>query len=323
MDALSDVLRVVRISGGVFLEAEFTAPWSVLSQVTPEEAAAAAPDSGCLVAFHYVVAGRMLLELDGQAPVEVRAGSVVLLPHNQPHVLASDPGLMPVDPEHLVQSDGADGLLRLRYGGGGEATRIVCGYVGADQSQHPLFDALPAILVLDLEGKPASEWVSSSFRYAAGQLATVQAGAGIALAKLSELIFVEAIRHYVDTLPEDRRGWLAGLRDPAVGRALALLHRELARPWTAELLAREVFLSRSAFADRFTALIGVPPMSYLANWRMQVAAQRLRDSRRSVAQVAAEVGYESEAAFTRAFKRAHAASPTGWRRALQREQRPE
>jgi AraC-like DNA-binding protein len=156
--------------------------------------------------------------------------------------------------------------------------------------------------------------VASSFRYAAGELAAVRAGSAIVLAKLSELLFVEAVRHYVETLPADRTGWLAGLRDPVVGRALALLHTQLAHGWTAEALAREVFLSRSAFAERFTAVIGVPPMKYLTTWRMQVAAQRLRESSRSVAQIAADVGYESEAAFARAFKRAFSMSPAQWRK---------
>ena len=314
MDALSDLLRVVRLSGGVFLDAEFSAPWCIAARVGPEDCRLVMAEPARIIAFHYVVSGRLLLQVDGAAPAELRGGAMVLLPRNDAHRLASEAGLAAVDADHLMQADPAGGLARIRYGGGGEATHIVCGFVGTDARHHPLIDALPATLVLDLNGKPAAEWIASSFRYAAAELAAARAGSATVLAKLSELLFVEAVRQYLETLPADRRGWLAGLRDPVVGRALALLHSQLARSWTAEELAREVFLSRSAFAERFTALIGAPPMKYLASWRMQVAAQHLRDTHRSVAQIAEEVGYESEGAFARAFKRELSLSPAQWRK---------
>ena len=314
MDALSDLLRVVRLSGGVFLDAEFSAPWCVAAQVGAEDCRLVMAEPARVIAFHYVVAGRLLLQVAAELPVELRSGTIVLLPRNDAHTLASETGLQPVSGDRLMQADPGGGLARIRYGGGGESAHIVCGFVGTEARHHPLIDALPSTLVLDLNGKPAGEWISSSFRYAAGELAAVRAGSAIVLAKLSEAMFVEAVRCYLETLPADRRGWLAGLRDPVVGRALALLHTQLARAWTAEELAREACLSRSAFADRFTALIGVPPIKYLTTWRMQVAAQRLRESRRSMAQIAADVGYESEAAFARAFKREFAMSPAQWRK---------
>lgn len=314
MDALSDLLRVVRLSGGVFLDAEFSAPWCIAAKVGPEDCRLVMAEPARVIAFHYVVSGRLLLQVADDAPIDLRSGAMVLLPRNDAHTLASEPGLPPASSDDLLQPTPGGGLARIRYGGGGETTRIVCGFVGMEARHHPLIDALPATLVLDLNGEPAGEWVASTFRYAAGELGAVHAGAAMMLAKLSELLFVEAVRRYVAALPAGRSGWLAGLRDPVVSRALALLHTQLARPWTAEDLAREVFLSRSAFADRFTALIGVPPIRYLATWRMQVAAQRLRESHRSVAQVAEEVGYQSEAAFTRAFKREFAVAPGQWRR---------
>jgi AraC-like DNA-binding protein len=314
MDALSDLLRVVRLSGGVFLDAEFSAPWCIAARVGPEDCRMVMAEPARVIAVHYVVAGRLLLQVGGEPPIELRSGAIALLPRNDDHTLASHTGLPPVSGDHLIQAHSHGDLARIRYGGGGETTHIVCGFVGTEARHHPLIDALPPTLVLDLNGKPASEWVASSFRYAAGELAAVRAGSAIVLAKLSELLFVEAVRHYVETLPADRTGWLAGLRDPVVGRALALLHTQLAHGWTAEALAREVFLSRSAFADRFTAVIGVPPMKYLTTWRMQVAAQRLREGPRSVAQIAADVGYESEAAFARAFKREFSMSPAQWRK---------
>jgi AraC-like DNA-binding protein len=313
MDALSDLLRVVRLTGGVFLEAEFSEPWSISSHAEPEDCQVVLATPARLIAFHYVISGKLLLQIDEQPTVEVRGGNIVLLPRNDVHILTSQCGLKPVSAEPLIEKD-PTGLARIRYGGGGDVTKIVCGFVGTESDCNPLIDALPSTLVLDLKSKAAGEWIFSSFRYAAQELAMARAGSATVLAKLSELMFVEAIRCYLETLPSDERGWLAGLRDPAVGKALALLHTELARPWTAEELARQVYLSRSTFADRFTALIGTPPMTYLMRWRMQVAAQRLCESRRSVAQISADVGYESEIAFARAFKREFSMSPAQWRK---------
>lgn len=323
MDALSDLLRVIRLSGGVFLDAEFSAPWCIAARVGPEDCRAAMVEPAHLIAFHFVVAGKALLQVAGEAPVPLHGGMIVLLPHNDAHTLGSEPGLQPVIADDLVSPDPDGGLARIVFGGGGDATHIVCGFIGTDVRHHPLIDALPRTLVLDLNGKPACEWIRSSFRYAAGEHATIRAGSAIMLARLSELLFVETVRCYVDTLPGDRRGWLAGLRDPVVGRAVALMHTQLSRAWTSEQLAAEVFLSRSAFADRFVALMGVPPMKYLAAWRMQVAAQRLRECHRSVAQIAGEVGYESEEAFTRAFKRTFGVSPSIWRRYPNAQPAPE
>jgi AraC-like DNA-binding protein len=313
-DALSDLLRVVKLSGGVFLDAEFTAPWCVSAQAEPWEYRHLIADPARVISFHYVVEGKLLLQVASEPPLELRGGSIVLLPRNEAHTLASGEGLRPADQLTPEQPD--HGPIRIRYGGGGEKTHIVCGMLGTDARRHPLLDTLPSTLVLDLNGNPACEWIATSFRYAASELTTVRAGSAIALAKLSELLFVEAVRRYLETLPADRRGWLAGLRDPVVGRALALLHAQLARPWTAEELAREAGASRSGFAERFTTLMGVPPMKYLTGWRMQVATERLRETQRSVAQIAAEVGYESEIAFSRAFKREFSASPAQWRRKL-------
>lgn len=310
MDALSEVLRVIRLTGGVFLDAVFTAPWCVVSRVGPEDCPARQLPPA-VVAFHYVIEGRMLVQGDGAA-LQVRAGEMVLLPRNDPHLLASEAGLPPADPEPLVQQV-EGGLMRLECGGGGAATRLVCGFVGADVGRHPLLEALPGVFALDLNGKPCAEFVAASFRYAAQEVATGRAGSETVLAKLSELLFVEAVRNYAESLPPRQQGWLAGLRDVAVGRALALMHGDVARPWTTEELAAQVALSRSAFAERFTQLVGLPPIGYLADWRMQVAAARLRETHRSIGQIAGELGYESEASFTRAFKRAHGTAPGRFR----------
>ena len=155
------------------------------------------------------------------------------------------------------------GLKRMEYGGGGTPTRLVCGFVGTEMRRHPLVDALPTAFALDINGQACADWVGASFRYAAQEVASGRAGSETILAKLSELLFVEAVRHYAETLPPDRKGWFAAFRDPAVGRALALMHARVAHDWTTDELAAEVNLSRSAFAERFSQLVGAPPITYL------------------------------------------------------------
>ena len=290
MDALSDVLRVLRLTGGVFLDARFTAPWCVKSRAEQEDWQRFMVAPAQVIAYHYVVSGRLEVKVEGEAAVTVNGGELVMLPHNDEHLLGSAVDLPVIDGDQLQPVRDANGFV------------------------HPLIDALPAVMKLSVSGNPAREWISSSFRYAAQEVAAGRAGSGTVLSKLSELLFVEAVRGYVETLPAERTGWLAGLRDPVVSRALSAMHSRLAHPWTAEELAQEAFLSRSAFAERFTALLGMPPMRYLTFWRMQVAARRLRETHSSPAQVAAEVGYESEAAFARAFKRELGATPAAWRK---------
>lgn len=314
MDALSDVLRVIRLTGGVFLDAAFSAPWCVLSDFQPRDCRVMTSlDPVALVAFHYVVEGAAVLQVPGHDPVRLRAGEMVLMVRSGAHTLASETGLRPVDAHQLMRFGADGGLARIVHGGGGDTTRIVCGYVGSDVRRHPLFDLLPPILPLDLNGRRGSDWVAASFRFAADEVAAARPGSAMVLAKLSELLFVEAVREYVAALPADRQGWLAGLRDPAVGRALALIHARPGHAWTTESLAAEALLSRSAFAERFTDLVGVPPMSYFTSWRMQLAAQALRESRQSIGQIAASIGYESEATFTRAFKREVGVTPGRYR----------
>ena len=203
----------------------------------------------------------------------------------------------------------------IRHGGGGEQTRIVCGFLGCDRFEgNPLAGALPAVLRFDTRQGSAAAWMRSSLEFAADEIAARRAGSETVLAKLSELLFVEALRRYVEGLPEEQTGWLAGLKDPFVSRALSLLHGRVAKEWTVDDLGREVGLSRSALADRFTRLIGEPPMRYLARWRIQVAAHQLRNSDTPLARIAEQVGYESEAAFNRAFKRSFGVPPATWRR---------
>ena len=245
----------------------------------------------------------------------LRPGEIVLLPRNDLHVMGSDLGMRPVMSSEIMQPPKNGGLFTIRHGGNGACTRMVCGFLGCDSAEsNPIFATLPPVLRLSLEEGGAAEWIRSTFHYAAEEVAAGRPGSETVLAKLSELLFVETVRRYVENLPEGQTGWLAGLRDTHVARALALLHRDIARPWTVDELGRAVGLSRSALAERFIRLIGVPPMHYLMNWRMQVAMQKLRETSASLAQVAEMIGYESEAAFSRAFKKSVGKAPGSWRR---------
>jgi AraC-like DNA-binding protein len=313
VDALSDVLAAVRFTSSAFLDAEFTTPWCIAAQVGPEDCQPLGSVPAQIIAYHYVVAGRLFLEVTGAPPAELLAGEIVLLPHNDPHTLGSAPGLRPMVADDLIQPPNGSAPALLRYGGGGDVTHVVCGFLGCDVPQNPLVATLPEILTFSVREGAAGGWIGHSFQRAAEEFAVSGVGSTTVLSKLAELLFVEAVRRYLATLPEDQTGWLAGLRDRIVGRALALLHSRAAHPWTTEELAQDVGLSRSAFAERFTGLVGMPPMRYLAKWRLQLAAVRLKESPRSTGQIAFEVGYESEAAFSRAFKRFFGTTPGAWR----------
>ena len=318
MDALSDVLRVAHLTGGVFLHADFHAPWCIAARVAPEHCAPALGPASHLIIYHYVVEGELLIRVDGEDGEDfvLGTGEVVLLPRNDLHLMGSDLSLPPVAGSDIIQPPKDGGLFSIHHGGSGERTRLVCGFLGCDSAEgNPVISTLPPMLKLNLEPGGAAEWIRSTFQYAAAEISAGRPGSETVLAKLSELLFVETVRRYAEALPDGQTGWLGGLRDPYVARALALLHSAITRRWTVDDLGREVGLSRSALADRFIRLIGVPPMHYLANWRMQVATHKLRNTSASLAQVAEIVGYNSEAAFSRAFKKSFGVAPATWRRA--------
>jgi AraC-like DNA-binding protein len=315
VDALSDVLRVARLTGGVFMHAEFGAPWCVAGRLAPEYCAPLVGSGSHLIPYHYIVEGELRARVEGGEPFTLKAGEAVLFPRNDVHVMGSDLALTPVLGRDVIRPSGAGGLLSIRHGGDGPRTVLVCGFLGCDGARsNVVISCLPPALRLDVDARGAADWMRSTFRYAADEVAASRPGSAAVLAKVSELLFVEAVRGYAETLPEGQTGWLAGLRDPYVARALALLHRDLSRSWTVDDLGREVGLSRSALAERFTRLTGVAPMRYLADWRMQVAAKELRETNASLAEIAEAIGYESEAAFSRAFKKAFGAAPATWRR---------
>lgn len=315
MNALLDVLRTMRLSGGIFLECEFTNPWCVTgSSIGADEVGLLMmPLPAHVVAYHYVTRGRALLQLAEQEPICVEGGEIVVFPTNDTYKLGSDLNLKPVNAKELVMPPANGQMARIEHGGGGAGTHIMCGFLGTDAPNDPVFAILPSVLKLPVRQGGSGDWIESSLRFAALEMASGRVGSPAILAQLAECLFMEAVRRYVDSLPPVQRGWLAGLRDPVVGRALTLLHARKDHRWTADELAREIGLSRSAFADRFTRVMAEPPMRYLAKQRIQHAARRLRTSHEPVARIAFEAGYGSEAAFTRAFKRELGVPPAIWR----------
>jgi AraC-like DNA-binding protein len=316
MDALSDVLRVAHLTGGVFLRADFFAPWCIAARIPREHCGPTLGPASHLIIYHYIVEGELHVRVEGEDKDEqlvLRAGEAVVLPRNDPHLMGSDLNLSPVLGRELVQPPQGAGLYSIHHGGAGQHTRMICGFLGCETG-NPVISMLPPVLKLNVGQGGAADWIRSTFQYAAEEVAAGRPGSETVLAKLSELLFVEAVRRYVEALPDGQVGWLAGLREPHVARALALLHGDVSRRWTVDDLGSEVGLSRSALADRFIRLIGVPPMHYLATWRMQVATQQLRNTSASLAQIAEMVGYDSEAAFSRAFKKALGVAPATWRR---------
>ena len=317
MDASLDVLRTLRLTGGIFLDAEFSAPWCVAARVDPEDCHPFSPLPRSIIAYHYVSAGRLWLRVGEGAPVEVSAGHLVVLPRNDPHLLGSGLDDPPVSAEGLMQASAESGIARIVHGGGGELTRLWCGFLLSETTTDPLVAMLPSVMTLDVAQGVTGPWIESSFRLAASELAGGEVHSPALLARLAELLFIEAVQRYLAGLPPEQRAWVAGLRNPFVSRALACLHERPQHPWTTEALARQVGLSRSAFAERFTESVGVPPMRYLAQLRMQLAARRLRETPTPIGRIALEAGYESEASFNKAFKRAFGTPPATWRREQQ------
>jgi AraC-like DNA-binding protein len=319
VDALSDVLTSLRLEGAVYLNAEFTAPWCVQSKFGLASVRARLAGAEHVLFFHFVTEGRCKVRLaDSTEALEVAAGDLVLFPNEDRHVMGSDLHLAPVETASLVGPDAAADadVIQMRHGGGGAATRFVCGYLGCNRSVcRPLLEALPRVLRIPIGEGPASTLLRELLRVGVLESSMSRPGAQSMLAKLSELLFVDALRRYIENMPPGGKGWLAGVRDAHIGRALALLHAKPERPWTVDELAREVALSRSALAERFATLVAEPPIQYLMRWRLALAAQKLRSGREPIARVAERSGYESEAAFSRAFKREFGVSPAAWRKA--------
>jgi AraC family transcriptional regulator, alkane utilization regulator len=316
MDALSDVLGIVRLTGAVFMDAEFTKPWCISHPEGTDICSGRMPNAQHVVIYHLVTEGECEVALDeGDAPRSARVGDLIVIPGGQRHALGSDVSLPRLRGPQIGIRRAPGEMAQIRHGGGGAPTKMVCGYLACDSSLfETVLAPLPRVMVIGMSDGPSGQWLSTSIRFSLAEYASQRAGTATVLAKLSELMFVEAMRRHIESLPPDRKGWLAGLRDRYVGKSLALMHSQTAHRWTVDELASLVGLSRSALAERFVHLVGVSPIQYLTRWRLQLAADLLRSTRRSIAAIGAEVGYESEPGFSRAFKRETGETPAACRR---------
>lgn len=341
MDVLSDTLQVVRLTGAIFLDATLGAPWAVESGPPSELAQYLHLPSDCVALFHIVERGQGWFSVPGYAPVLLGPGDAILLPHSTPHVVSSGHHHMnPVPMSSMLPPLPPGGIATIAAGGQGELTRFICGFLHCDQRFNPLIGALPALIVVrpcqhEGEGEapkgemewtvrtdgppaallpvPAGDWLGITLEHMVEEAMGERPGNAEMLARLSEILFVEVVRRYMQQLPAANHGWLAGMRDPVVGQVLRLLHAHPDRAWTVEELAHAVAVSRSTLAQRFTALIGESPIHYLAGWRIQLAKYLLKQSNVKLVEVAARVGYDSEAAFSRAFRRHVGYPPAAWR----------
>ena len=314
MDVLSTVLKAVKLEGAVFYNAEYSAPWSFRAPPSRLLAPYLSREPKHVIIYHLLTNGRAYANVEDGQRVSLSTGDIVVFPHGDSHIMGNGRDVEPKDHGPILQQILSNGLKVARMGGGGEITRIVCGYLLCDpQLSKAFLGGLPPMFKVNIGNDSSGQWLENSIRYSVGQVLASQPGSEIVIAKLSEVLFAETLRRYVDLLPPGQTGWLAGARDPDVGRALALMHGSPSDPWTIAGLARRVGVSRSVLAERFRHFLGVPPMAYLTRWRLQVGAQLLTSTSRSVVQVAAEVGYESESAFNRAFKREFSLPPARFR----------
>jgi AraC-like DNA-binding protein len=332
MDALSDVLRAIRLSGAVFMTADFSSPWSVGSAL-PSQLATLMPAADHCAVFHVLADGRCWIDMEGLAPMQINAGDALVFPRGDPHVMRSDTSLAPTSVVSLLPRPPYRGVLRLSYGGAGKEARLISGYLNSDLKLNPLFSSLPKLLYLRHGGgsvvmtsvgdgavnsqaipPDAAAWLRVTVRHMIVEATAPRPGQLTILARLAELLLVEMLRLYVQERSAGQAGWLFGVRDPHMGRVLALMHDDPSKAWTVETLAREAGISRSGLAARFLALIGTSPMRYLCGWRMHLARQLLRDGGLPIPEVAARVGYKSQYAFNRAFKRCVGVPPAAWRK---------
>ncbi len=315
MDALSEILHSVKLEGAVFYNAEFTAPWGFRSPPSCEVATFLRKGPRHVIIYHLLTAGRARAEVeDSTHRIELVPGDIVVFPHGDAHILSNGSPASIIDNGEHLKEVFSQGMVLARGGGGGASSLFVCGYMECDRELCRNFlGGLPPVFKVNIRNDHAGQWLENSIKFSAGEAGANRAGSEAVLARLSEALFVETLRRYMAELPPEQTGWLAGARDPGVGAALAHMHRAPENPWTVANLAQEVGLSRSVLAERFRHYLGEPPMTYLARWRLQLGARLLRTTSYSVARISAEVGYESEQAFNRAFKREFGAPPARFR----------
>jgi AraC-like DNA-binding protein len=306
MDVLTDVLETVRVVAACYGRMEASAPWGLRVRASED------------AKFHVVLSGHARLLVDGtDEPIELSEGDIVALPHGHAHSLIDDPNIVAQPLEELLvcRARGDGGILRV--GGGGEASTIVSGRFGfEDRRNNPLLSVLPSVITLRGEMGKSVRWLEPTLKFIACEAASGRPGSQTVIARLADVLFIQIVRGYLASLPANGSGWLSALADTQIGAALGHIHQNPEQDWTVQSLASKVAMSRSAFASRFMRLVGEPPLSYVTRWRMQKAAGMLREGKQTLAEVASQVGYDSEAAFSKAFKRAVGSAPGAYRRGL-------
>jgi len=314
MDVLSEVLKVVKLQGALFYNGEFSSPWCVNASSARALARQFSPGAEHVIMFHLLTQGHAFVRLHSGERETLTAGDLVMIPHGDPHVMGNGGSTKAVNDSEQLAEVIQRGLKLWRLGGGGEVTRFVCGYMACEPELSKVFlSGLPPLFKVSIRNDAAGRWLENSIRFSVEHGDRLEAGGEAVLAKLSEVVFIETLRAYIASLPAEQTGWLAGARDSEVGKTLALMHREPSRPWTLADLAKEAGISRSVLAERFRHYLNETPMAYLTRWRLQLGAQMLGSTNYSVAQIAGDVGYESEAAFNRAFKRNFGVPPARFR----------
>ena len=318
VDPLFEVLKGLKFEGAVYLDGEFTAPWCARARYgVPRSHALVGEGTDHIVSFHVMLQGHCKARMAGGGPaVELSEGDLVMfVDDDRHHLIGSDLSLPAMDADAVFARGFPDGVTCLRHGGGGEVARFVCGYLACNRRlTRPMLSGLAPMQKVRLAGGRDGAWLLDLLRVGVRESEAGRPGARAALARLSELVFIEALRRHLEDLPDNAAGWLAGLRDDTVGRAIALMHGDTAHPWRIETLAARVGSSRSALASRFVELLGESPMRYLTRHRLAKAARMLSSADVVIATVAAAVGYGSEAAFSRAFKREFGMAPAAWRK---------
>ena len=317
MDALSEILRVINLDSAVYFNAELSEPWCIASPEASVLAPVLARAAGHVIIYHFLAEGGAYVRLENGERIPLVPGDIVTLPHGHAHLLGSGPAVSPVHVADTLPAVLAHGLELLRAGGGGTPCRFICGYLACDPHlSETLLSSLPPLIKVNVRTDPSGQWLENSLKFSVTQAANREEGAAATLAKLSEVVFAETLRRFVRDQPDVQTGWLAAARDATVGKALACLHQRYAHPWTVADLAKEAGVSRTVLSDRFRHFLGEPPMSYLTRWRLRLGARELGATSHSMAQIASDVGYESEAAFNRAFKREYGLPPARYRKDL-------
>jgi AraC-like DNA-binding protein len=333
LDILSEVLRVVRLSGVIHFRGEFTQPWAFSTSPPALLAARLKVPEGSVTPFHVFVDGSCWVRLGTLPPVQISTGDVIILPRGDQHVLASHPDLPPLPINSIYAHPSTEQITVMRHGGAGELSNFICGFLHADQQFDPLLKSLPSLICVrvrngqlsvtafdpagsterPIESQPEAEWWNASLRYLISESAMPGPGNRAVLARLAESLFVEVLRWQLRFAAQGRGGWLAALHDAQVGRVLSLIHALPDRAWTVDELAEEAGMSRAALGRRFVALVDQSPIHYLTSWRMHLARQLLQESKLGIGEIAKRVGYDSEAAFNRAFHRVVGSPPVTWR----------